>query len=75
MTIAKLQLKQEIDHLDEQYLELIYKVLRQFPHQSNTPISVVNKPTLLNVLATLEDIEDEFPGIDTNLLPLEDIRL
>ncbi len=62
MTIAKLQLKQEIDRLDEQYLELIYNILRQFPHQPNTPNSV-NKPTLLKVLATLEDIEDKFPGV------------
>ena len=74
MTIAKLQLKQEIDRLDEQYLELIYNILRQFPYQPNAPISL-NKPTLLKVLATLEDIEDKFPDIDTNLFPLDDIRL
>ncbi len=25
------QLKNEIDHLDEHYLELLYKIVRQFP--------------------------------------------
>jgi len=28
-TISKQQLKEEIDHLDNQYLELVYKILRQ----------------------------------------------
>ena len=32
MTIAKTQLKQEIDCLDDQYVELVYKILCQFPH-------------------------------------------
>lgn len=29
--ISKQQLKQEIDRMDSQYLELAYKILRQFP--------------------------------------------
>ena len=79
MRIAKAQLKQEIDRLDEQYLELVYNILCQFSYLSNTPPSVaqvvtqtVNKLSLLDVLARLEEIEDEFPDVDTNLLPLYD---
>ena len=82
MIIAKAQLKQEIDRLDEQYLELVYNILRQLSYLSNPPPSInqvvtetVNKLSLLEVLARLEEIEDEFPDVDTNLLPLDDITL
>lgn len=80
MTIAKTQLKQEIDQLDDRYLELVYKILRQFPHlEDTTPQQLFPEPlqksSLLEVLATLEEIEDEFPDIDENLLPLDDINL
>ena len=82
MRIAKAQLKQEIDRLDEQYLELVYNILCQFSDLSNPPPSInqvvtetVNKLSLLEVLARLEEIEDEFPDVDTNLLPLDDITL
>jgi hypothetical protein len=34
--ISKQQLKQEIDRLDSQYLELAYKILRQFPQDTHT---------------------------------------
>ncbi|MDM8565661.1 hypothetical protein QUF74_08415 [Candidatus Halobeggiatoa sp. HSG11] len=72
----KTQLKQEIDNLDEQYLELIYNILCQFPHSSNTIHSKnVAKPTMLSVLKTLGNIEDEFPDIDTDLPLLDDIKL
>ncbi|MFK5968641.1 MAG: hypothetical protein QM487_00750 [Candidatus Marithrix sp.] len=76
MKIAKEQLKQEIDYLDDQYLELIYNILRQFPHVSNTS-QFMDKPVnkLLDVLITLEEINDKFPDIDINLLPLDDIIL
>ena len=30
--ISKQMLKQEIDRLDSDYLELVYKILQQFPH-------------------------------------------
>ena len=36
MIIAKTQLKQETEQLDNQYVELVYKILRQFPHLSDT---------------------------------------
>ncbi|HAI68478.1 MAG TPA: hypothetical protein DCM38_03460 [Gammaproteobacteria bacterium] len=82
MIIAKAQLKQEIDRLDEQYLELVYNILRQLSYLSPPPPSVeqvvtqgVNRLSLLDVLARLEEIEDEFPDVDTNLLPLDDITL
>jgi len=31
--------------------------------------------TLLEILATLDDIDEEFPNIDEGLLPLDDIEL
>jgi len=73
--IARMQLKREIDLLEEQYLELVYNLLRQLSPSPNTTRLVVNKPSLLSVLATLEEIDEEFPEVDENLLPLDDIRL
>jgi hypothetical protein len=62
MIIAKTQLKQEIDQLDDRYVELVYKILRQFPHLSDTtPPRIITEPlqqpSLLEVLATLVEIE------------------
>jgi len=71
MTITKLQLKQEIDYLDEQYVELAYRILRQFPHLSHT----VKKSSLIDTLSTLEEIDEEFPNVDENMLPLDNITL
>jgi Fe2+ or Zn2+ uptake regulation protein len=31
--ISKQLLKEEIDRLDNQHLELVYKILQQFPHE------------------------------------------
>jgi len=31
--------------------------------------------TLLEILATLDDIDEEFPNVDEGLLPLDDIEL
>jgi len=73
--IARAQLKQEIDRLDQQYLELVYQFLRQFSTSPNTTPSGVNQSSLLKVLATLEEIDEEFPETDENLLPLDDLRL
>lgn len=33
------------------------------------------KPSLLTVLETLEDLDEDFPDIDEGLLPLDDIEL
>lgn len=38
-------------------------------------IEPARKPNLLDVLATLEPIEEEFPDVDAGLLPLRDIDL
>ncbi len=73
--IARMQLKREIDLLEEQYLELVYNFLRQVLPSLNTTRLGSQKPSLLSVLATLEEIDEEFPEVDENLLPLDDIRL
>jgi hypothetical protein len=70
-----MQLKREIDLLEEQHLELVYNFLRQFLPSLNTTRLSSQKPSLLSVLATLEEIDEEFPEVDENLLPLDDIRL
>ena len=79
MKAIKAQLKREIDCLDEQYLELAYNILRQFPHLSNATnqhsANSIKKLALLDTLLTLEEIEDEFPNVDINLLPLDNITL
>lgn len=36
---------------------------------------VKKKPTLLEILAKLEPIEDDFPDVDAGLPPLDDIKL
>ncbi len=41
-TISKQQLKEEIDHLDNQYLELVYKILRQFPHDTSENVHSIS---------------------------------
>jgi hypothetical protein len=35
--ITKADLKQEIEQLDDSYLELVFRLLQQFPHQKNKP--------------------------------------
>jgi hypothetical protein len=35
MMITKEDLKQEIEQLDSAYLELVFKLLQQFPHHHN----------------------------------------
>lgn len=73
--IARTQLKQEIDDLNQQYLELVYHFLHQLSPSPHTTPSGVHKPSLLEVLATLEEIDEKFPEMDENLLPLDDFRL
>ena len=34
--ITKEHLKKEIDQLDEHYLELVFRLLQQFPHHEKT---------------------------------------
>lgn len=35
--ITKADLKQEIEQLDDCYLDLVFRLLQQFPHQKNKP--------------------------------------
>lgn len=57
--ITKTDLQQEIEQLDENCLELVFKLLKQFPHQKKT-----NKPNPLNCsrpihYPNVEDVKDE----------------
>jgi len=54
MTIKE-QLKMEIDRLDERYLELVYKVVRQFPH---IPETMPQKPPRQEAADLLQAIAD-----------------
>ncbi|MEA5516835.1 AbrB/MazE/SpoVT family DNA-binding domain-containing protein [Nodularia sp. UHCC 0506] len=38
-------------------------------------IEPYKKKSLLEIFATLDDIEEEFPNVDEGLLPLDDIEL
>ncbi|MBR8835703.1 MAG: type II toxin-antitoxin system Phd/YefM family antitoxin [Stigonema ocellatum SAG 48.90 = DSM 106950] len=38
-------------------------------------ISPIKKKSLLEIFATLDDIEEDFPDVDEGLLPLDDIQL
>ena len=44
-------------------------------HDEKLIIEPVKKKSLLEVLATLEDIDEDFPDIDQGLLPLDNIEL
>jgi hypothetical protein len=35
--ITKEDLKHEIEQLDDSYLDLVFRLLQQFPHQKNKP--------------------------------------
>jgi hypothetical protein len=35
--ITKEDLKKEIEQLDDSYLDLVFRLLQQFPHQKNKP--------------------------------------
>jgi Fe2+ or Zn2+ uptake regulation protein len=56
--ISKQMLKQEIDRLDPQHLELVYKILQQFPHaQAIEKISL--RDSVLRYVAPTEPIAVE----------------
>jgi antitoxin VapB len=42
---------------------------------NNLVIEPVQKKGLLATLATLTDIEEDFPDIDSGMLPLDDVKL
>ena len=37
-------------------------------------IKPVKRPSLLKLLSTLENLDEDFPNVDEELLPLDDIR-
>ncbi len=53
--IAKNLLKPEIDRLDERYLELVYKIIRQFPHVSEQPQTRQQKQPIANIFQKIAD--------------------
>jgi len=53
--ISKQMLKQEIDRLDTQYLELVYKILQQFPHDQ-TVEKISLHGSVLRYIAQIEPI-------------------
>lgn len=50
--ISKQLLQQEIDRLDSQYLELIYKILQQFPHEQTVERISLNGSVLHYITPT-----------------------
>jgi hypothetical protein len=63
MMITKEDLKQEIEQLDSAYLELVFKLLQQFPHQQKS------KP---NALSSSRSIDYANNG-DNNELAFTDV--
>ena len=57
--VTKTQLKQEIDLLDDDYLELAYRLLQQFPHQAEQ----LKRPDAMQcsrpIDYAVQDIDDE----------------
>lgn len=53
--LLKEQLKAEIDNLDERYLELLYKIARQFPRIAKATKNAEQKQT---AAALFQDIAD-----------------
>lgn len=53
--IEKKQLKTEIDRLDDRYLELVYKIICQFPHVSDKPQVIEQGQTIANIFQEIAD--------------------
>ena len=72
-------------HLSRNGDQQILKIPREFQLSTNEVtlrkenesliIEPISKPSLLSVLASLPQLEEEFPDVDEGLLPLEDIKL
>jgi hypothetical protein len=63
--ISKQQLKQEIDRLDSQYLELAYKILRQFPrHEPSVSTDAIpgKRDPLLHSQAIFYAVSEDIEG-------------
>ncbi len=71
MTIRD-RLKVEIDHLDENYLNLLYNIVCQFPHIEKQKSKEVSSR---DIAAILQDIADNGGlGIDDPLKWQEEVR-
>ncbi len=53
--IVRDQLKQEIDHLDDRYLELLYKIVRQFPRTRKLKRDGESKTALVKLFQEIAD--------------------
>ena len=53
--IARQQLKSEIDRLDEHYLELVFKIIRQFPRASDKPKAPDQKQQIVAIFQEIAD--------------------
>ncbi len=53
--LLKEQLKAEIDCLDERYLELLYKITRQFPRISKSTQVSEHKQTIVTLFQEIAD--------------------
>jgi|688.fasta_scaffold803353_2 hypothetical protein len=71
--ITKEDLKQEIERLDSGYLELVFNLLKQFPHQSNPDHSGIKTNKIAQLKASQQDflflndlqtVSDDFAHVD-----------
>jgi len=53
--LLKEKLKTEIDYLDERYLELLYKITRQFPHIPKKTQVNAQKQTVVALFREIAD--------------------
>ena len=53
--IAKDLLKTEIDRLDDRYLELVYKIIRQFPHVPEKPQTIQQGQPIADIFQKIAD--------------------
>lgn len=53
--IARKQLKIEIEQLDEQYIELLYKIICQFPRASDKPQAMQKGQSIVNIFQDIAD--------------------
>ncbi len=64
--ITKEDLKQEIEQLDEGYLELVFRLLQQFPHLQKTP-------SVVDALRCSRSIDYDVNDENNDVLPFADV--
>lgn len=70
--VARQQLKSEIDRLDERYLELIFKIIRQFPRASDQTKAPDQKQQIVAIFKEIADAGGL--GIDDPVAWQRDVR-